>query len=202
MPPDISNHLTVEIDPRVISAAIADAMASGDRASEEEAIRALMERLVEDRGEDAVAEALAGERNDPFIAAALLEICLFSEKLITDYFSDEEIVQAALAYLLSVEDGTASLATGRWAWSALFQQYDSSPLNVFDGDDHFRILLRLIDQAPMVDSVLFMIGDGPLAHAAAVPGRFELIMRLAKDEPKIARAWWLNETDGGPLQPE
>jgi hypothetical protein len=38
-----------------------------------------------------------------------------------------------------------------------------------------------------------------LSHAAADPARYEEIQQLAKANPKLARAWVLNGTDGGRL---
>ena len=96
--------------------------------------------------------------------------------------------------------GSATIATGGWAWSALFQ-HAYGTVDHLDDESHFRILLKLLDVAPLDDGVLFMIGDGPLSHAAGEPARYAQIRALATKDPKLARAWWLNETDGGRLRP-
>jgi hypothetical protein len=81
----------------------------------------------------------------------MFEICSETGHRITDYFSDDAIVSGALTYLLGIKTGTARLSTGAWAWSAVFQ-HDSGSLDHFDDESHFRILLRLIDEAPWEDA--------------------------------------------------
>jgi hypothetical protein len=186
----------MELDPAAVSAAIATASTAAAHQSEWNAVDAVVEPLVAEHGEEAVLAVLATAKDDPYAAAALFEVCSMSGQRITDYCSDDAIVTAALAYLLGVEPGTANLSTGAWAWSALWQ-HDSGSVDHFDDESHFRILRVLIDEAPWDDTVLFMIGDGPLSHAAADPARYEEIQQLAKANPKLARAWVLNETDGG-----
>ncbi|HZP72059.1 MAG TPA: hypothetical protein VFA97_01650 [Gaiellaceae bacterium] len=155
------------------------------------------ERLLDEHGLDAVVAELSAAKDDPLVAAVLFQAMTLSDRRLTEVFTEAEIVNAALQYLLAFESG-ASHRDGRWAWSALFQfspEYSIS--SDFDPEEHFDLVLKLLDRAPLDDTVLFLIGDGPLAHTAAIPSHFARIQELAKTDPKIARAWWLNETDGG-----
>jgi hypothetical protein len=190
----------MELDPAAVSDAIATLAEPGDFRSEWDAVEAVVDPLVAQYGAEAVLAALAPAGDDPYVAAALFEVCSTSGIRLTQYFSDDAIVSAALTHLLGVGQGTASLSTGRWAWSALFQ-HDCGSLDHFDDEAHLRILFRLIDEAPWDDSVLFMIGDGPLSHAAGNSAVSEEIRRLSDANPKLARAWLLNLTDGGRLPP-
>jgi len=184
-----------------ISKSIQEANASADDGGwrEWDAVDDVVERLLDKHGRDAIVTELRDAREDPIIAAVLFDAMTLSGRRLTEVFSEEEIVSAALQYLLAVESG-AGLQDGAWAWSALFQFSPESSIDTdFDADEHFNLLLQLLQRAPLDDTVLFMIGDGPLAHSASVPEHFARIQELSKTDSKIARAWWLNETDGGRL---
>jgi hypothetical protein len=58
------------------------------------------------------------------------------------------------------------------------------------------MLLKLIEKVPLNDNILFMIGDGPLSHAAGKRKYRERIEALMEIDERIARAWRLNVTDG------
>ena len=174
---------------------------SRERRWEEEAVDEIAESLMDEHGAEAVLAELSKGKDDPLVAAAIFEVCSMSGHRLREFFNGDEIVSAALAYLLTVETWTSNVRDGLWAWSALFQ-HDCGSVDHFDDEEHFGLLLDLIAVSPMDDSVLFMIGDGPLSHAAANPSLYARIQKLAETDPKIARAWWLNVTDGGRLDAE
>jgi hypothetical protein len=192
----------VPLDVQAVSAAIERGIRARDAKHWDEAVGEVVNELIAKHGVEAVIAGLAHGKDDPLVAAALFEAYPLSDRRVTDLFSDEEIVEAALEHLLTVESGSADPRTGAWAYQALFQHGYDGGSDHFNDDEHFRILLKLIDRAPLDDfTVLFCIGDGPLSHAAADSARRERIMQLAATDPKIARAWWLNVTDGKRLEP-
>jgi hypothetical protein len=192
----------VQLDVEAVSAAIENGIVVRDADHWDDAVAEVVDALIATHGVEAVIAGLAHGRDDPLVAAALFEAYSQSDRRVTDLFSDEEIVEAALQHLLAVESGSANLRTGGWAWSALFRHFYDGGTDHFTDEEHFRVLLKLIDRAPLDDTVLFCIGDGPLSHASGGnPARREKIMQLAAADPKVARAWWLNVTDGGRLEP-
>jgi hypothetical protein len=168
-----------------------------ERQWEHAAVDELVDSLSDDYGAEATLGELRKGKEDPFIAAAIFEICSLNRRPLREFFSRDEIVDAALTYLTS-EGWTSGLGRGGWAWDALFQ-HDVGSEDHFDDEEHFGLLLDVLARAPMDDAVLFPIGDGPLSHAAAAPTRYAEIQKLAETDPKIARAWWLNVTDDGRL---
>lgn len=176
--------------------------AGGD---ENAVLGAVVYPLILEHGADAVLAELEAGKADPLVASALAYAADEAAVLpLTRWFTHDEIVTAALEYLLTVGTPASErsrlrndLHHGHWAWFAL---YDHHPgYGGFEDGEHFRLVLKLIEAAPLDDTILFLIGDGPLAHSAAVPEHLARIQELAKSDPKIARAWWLNETDGGRL---
>jgi hypothetical protein len=167
--------------------------AGGD---EEAILGAVVYPLVAEHGADVVIAELATRKNDPLVASALAYVARLVDLRLTDVFSTGEILAAALDYLVTVAASEAEssvkrgLRHGNWAWSALF-------LNAGDLEDeeHFRLVLELVERAPRDDRVLWMIGDGPLAHAVSDEARFAELKRLMEANPKLARAWRLNEVD-------
>jgi hypothetical protein len=156
------------------------------------------EPLIDAYGSDVVLKELSKLREDPFIANAIVDICEICGHRIRDFYSGEEIVCAALAHLIASSDEwwSSGLATGQWAFSALWGHDYEGTSCAFDDDEHFALVIKLLDRAPMDDDILFLMGDGPLSHAAAIPSRYERIQELAKTHPQVARAWFMNLTDG------
>lgn len=115
-------------------------------------------------GLDCVLKYLLEAKEDPYIAAALVEMCgVFSHEdgrvlRATEIFKDEEIVGAGVAFLATFPSG--GLAEGRWAWNILWNAGgEVSPT------DHARLVQRLVELAPWEDQVLWLIGEGPLSRA-------------------------------------
>jgi hypothetical protein len=168
-----------------------------ERAPDFDRMTELLGPLVETHGLDAVLEALRPHKDDQVLADALFFVCWMNDHNMLTVFSEDEIVDAARQQLLASAEGTVTDTRGlpHWGWHALFQHY-------YWGDDHptdeqaFAILLKLIELLPLDDSILWMIGDGPIAHACGhsteYRRRFE---KLAQTEPKIARAIELAEED-------
>jgi len=141
----------------------------------------LIEPIVSAHGRKTVLEQLVGAKCDPYIAALLVQLSGDDSFRVNEIFSDEEIVEAALVYLLAMPN--AALRDGQWAWTALWNGWDQ-----FQPRDHYRILLELIDRAPWDDDILWMIGDGPLSHVATDAALRREIDERARDDPKVARA--------------
>jgi len=62
-------------------------------------------------------------------------------------------------------------------------------------EQHFRLLVTLIDRVPMDDKILWMIGDGPLSKALGSAECREQIEALRDTNPKVAQAIRLVEED-------
>jgi hypothetical protein len=175
--------------------------AGGD---EDAVLGAVVYPLMNEHGAEAVLAELGTGRENPLLASALAYAASEADVPLNNVFTSDEIVTAAHEYLLTVGSPAweqsrlrNGLSHGHWAWFALFDHHPGN--GDFEDGEHFRLVLKLIEIAPLDDTVLFLIGDGPLAHSAAVPEHLARIQELAKTDPKIARAWWLNETDGGHL---
>jgi hypothetical protein len=153
--------------------------------------------LVEAHGVEAVIAALRPHKDEPDLAEAIFFVCWQNDHNMLTVFTEDEVVDAAREQLLAFCEGTVTDTRGlpHWGSSALWQHH-------YDGDDHltdeqaFAILLKLIELLPLDDSILWMIGDRPIAHACGhsteYRRRFE---KLAQTEPKIARAIELAEED-------
>jgi hypothetical protein len=178
--------------------------AGASAGTDERALGAVIYPLVEAHGVDAVVAELRANRADPLFASALAYAVQFSDLSLADVFSADEIVAAALDFLLMVHTpgwGESresrvidELRHGHWAWSALFD-HQPGQRNHLDDDEHFQLVLALIARAPSRNEILWMIGDGPLAHAAGDEARFAEIQERAKSDPKLALTWRLNEVD-------
>ncbi len=124
-------------------------------------------------------------------------MCWTNDRDISDVFSDEEIVDAALGFLLAFQGEEVDIRNvPGWGWSALFQHIDYGRNDHLTDEAHFRLLLKLIEKVPLNDNILFMIGDGPLSHAAGKRKYRDRIVELQTTNPKVERAWWLNLVDG------
>jgi hypothetical protein len=158
----------------------------------------LLEPLVAENGYRKVLDALIAQKDDPYIAAVLVNISGLGSidssgrtvLSVSDVFTDEEIVDAAVAYLRALPD--ASLGDGQWAWTALGNLWDQ-----FGGDDQLRLLLKVIDEIPWDEDIMWMIADGPFASAAADQARIREMRRRAESTPKLARIIEIAEEDAG-----
>ena len=163
-----------------------------------DAMEGLTDQLIaEEGGLEAVVAALAPHRGDPDVAEALFFMCWTNHRDLSDVFSDEEIVDAALEFLLAFQGEEVDIRNvPGWGWSALFQHIDYGGNDHLTDEAHFRMLLKLIEKVPLNDNILFMIGDGPLSHAAGRRKYRDRIAELQTTNPKVDRAWWLNLVDG------
>jgi hypothetical protein len=191
----------MQLRARQISKAIERRSEAGG--GEEAILGAVVYPLVADHGADVVIAELATRRKDPLVASALAYVARLVNLRLTEVFSTGEILAAALDYLGTVGTSTAEssaqtgLRHGHWAWSALFEHAED-----LEDEEHFGLVLELVERAPTDDGVLWMIGDGPLAHAVADEARFAEMKRLMEGNPKLARAWRLNEVDWRTERPD
>ena len=188
----------MELNAVAISEAIGRRSAA--HGGEEAILGAVVYPLVAEHGAEAVLAELVTKKGDPLVASALAYAARLAGLRLTDMFSADEIVAAALDYLGTVGAPTKSsiahgLRHGNWAWSALFLHHPGDSAADFDDEEHFRLVLELIERAPWDNDVLWMIGDGPLAHAAADEARFDELNELMKTNPKLALIWRLMEVD-------
>ena len=150
--------------------------------------------LIDEHGADAVLAALAPHKNDPLIAAAITHTCEIFNVRLRDYFTPEDIVGAAARHILTVPWWKAGIRDGGWLFSALWS-HNYGTVDSFDDEEHFQLLVAVLERIPVDnDYALFVLGDGPLSHASAV--FHDRIQELAKTHPQVARAWFLNLTDG------
>jgi hypothetical protein len=191
----------MELDAATVSTAIEAALPSAD--DKWQPVVDAVDPLVREHGVEAIVAELATARRDPFVAAALFEAIRANGLRMGDVFSEDEITDAALEYLLAFMDVglDAGLADGEWAWAALWEHNPGSDGGHFADEEHLQLVLKLIERVPFDDEPLFLIGDGPLSHAAGTAAQSALIRKLAESDPKVARAWWLNVTDDGRLEP-
>jgi hypothetical protein len=162
-----------------------------------DAMAGLTDRLIAEEGLEAIVAALAPHRDDADVAEALFFMCWTNNRDMSDVFSDEEVVEAALEFLLAFQGEDVDIRNvPGWGWSALFQHIDYGRNDHLTDEAHFRMLLKLIEKVPLNDNILFMIGDGPLSHAAGKRKYRDRIVELQTTNPKVERAWWLNLVDG------
>jgi hypothetical protein len=165
-------------------------------------VETVLEPLIAGLGADTVLDELKRGRDDPYIAALLVQASsadeVFGERLrLIDVFSDDEIVNGALAYLNAVQGSTtterAGLRDGRWAWLAA-----SNYLGALLPEEHYRILITLVERVPWDDWKLWMIGDGPLAIAEMDSGLMRRLKALELTDQKLARIRQLGQLDVPP----
>jgi len=154
--------------------------------------KSLLWPAIERDGAARVVLALAELKDDPFIAAALVDLSGRRTFRVTDIYSDDEIIDAALTYLIAMPNAT--IEDGHWAWTALWGWADDENGDIGVGD-HFRLVTRLIDEAPWDDKVLWMIGNGPLGAAEAALGGADRVRALAASNAKVAHVRHLVEED-------
>lgn len=115
---------------------------------------------------------------------------------------DENAVLGAVVYPLILEHGAdavlAELEAGKAdplvASALAYAADEAAVMPLTRWFTHDEIVTAALEHLLAVGT-----GDGPLAHSAAVPEHLARVQELAKTDPKIARAWWLNETDCGRL---
>jgi hypothetical protein len=166
----------------------------------------LAEWLVEEHGLDAVTRALAPYRADNNLAELLFHIFWVNDRNMLTVFSEDEIIDAAVEFLLPFRADATGMIDERelpgWGWDALWQHDYPRPDQVYYRTDHltdeqhFRLLLALVDRVPMDDKVLWMIGDGPISNVWESTAYWAQIEALKETNPKIARAIRLVEEDG------
>jgi hypothetical protein len=151
----------------------------------------LAERLVAEHGLDAVLRALAPHRADDNLAELLFHIFWTNHQNMLPVFSEGEIVDAALRFLTPFRTGASEVIDERelpgWGWHAIWQHNYDRPAHLAN-DQHLRILLALIGRLPADDKILWMIGNGPLAHAREDPEYRRQLEALEETNSKIARA--------------
>jgi hypothetical protein len=182
----------------------------------------LADRLVEGHGLDAVIDALRPLRADNNVAELLFFVFWINDRNMLTVFSEDEVVNAAFRFLLPFRDGATEMIDERelpgWGWDALWQHdYSSHRTDHLTDEQHFRLVVALIDRVPMDDKILWMIGDGPLSSASESAAYRQQIETLEKTNAKIARAirlvgwrervaaaqeegkalWYLGHDDGG-----
>lgn len=167
---------------------------SSDWETVEETAQEVVLPAVAVHGIDAVLNALIASKNDPYVAAVLVEMSgRRSPELralhVTDFFSEDEILDGALSYLKASED--AGLQDGHWAWTTLWNLWDQ-----VDSADHARLVEKLIERVPWDDAMLWAIGDGPLSNIADDALKLEIInSRNPTVRDKVARMRELIEAD-------
>jgi hypothetical protein len=184
------------VDANAISAAVAKLLSenqlqSGDRYLYEalpfEDVGDLLDRLVEEHGFDELVAALGPHHGDRYIAELLFFAFWTHDKNMLAVFSEAEIARAATEHLRPFgEETTNTRGLPSWGWSALFQ-HDYGHEDHLTDEQHFRILIDVIARVPTHDRILWMIGDGPLAHALGDEDYQTRVDRLAATDPKVAR---------------
>lgn len=151
----------------------------------------LAERLVDEHGLGAVIRELTPHRSDNDVAELLFHVCRRNGRNMLVAFSEDEVVDAAFRFLSPFREGATELIDERelpgWGWSALWQHDYRGPDHLTN-EQHFRILIALIERLPPDDKILWMIGNGPLRHAGQSPPYRRELEKLRKTNPKIARA--------------
>jgi hypothetical protein len=155
-----------------------------------EVVQAQIAPLIPVEGVDEILTALLQEKEDPLVAAVLVEISGMSDVelprpgretlRIDEVFSDEEILSAALNYLEKFP--SSGLSDGEWGWTVLWNGWHQ-----LDGAAHLRLVGELIKRAPASDEILTLIADGPVRELTEDEKRAEELAALARDDPKFAR---------------
>jgi hypothetical protein len=185
-------HVGLDTLPEAIRQELAAADDEGNLGSDvlDRVVEQLLVPAVAVNGADVVLNHLLLRRSDPYIAAVLVDACGEggfrlaehgrSVTRVTDIYSDNEIVSAALDYLLAMPD--AGFADGQWAWTALWNGWSQ-----LEPEDHFRLVMELVERLPQDDALDAMVADGPLRSLTEDPeARARLLARAEKD-PKLAR---------------
>lgn len=162
----------------------------------ERVVKELVDPAVKAHGADAVIEALAHERENPIVAAVLVEVIWNASTShtagyrVTDLFAEREIVKAVLNYLENPEGGINS---GAWAWTLLWNL-----LGQLDVDTQMRLVREVIESVPWDDRQLWMLGDGPLSELVADAERETIIHSWPTTKAKIERIYQLHGGDSLP----
>jgi hypothetical protein len=127
-----------------------------------------------DRGLDGLARVIAASARSPHIATALVEFAGLSHISPLRIFTFSELVEAAAASVMN------SSFEHEWAWHAVW-------FGDFDDEEHWNIVMALIDRVPDDDDALWLVGDGPLSELEMRPGMVERLHELATSHPKLAR---------------
>jgi hypothetical protein len=187
------------VDPREISAAIEGRLAllgemQNDWDAVEEVVATHVAPLVERHGSPAVLKALEQAKHDPLIAAVLVDGAGIGDfrlprsgrefLRISEIYGDDEILEAALAYLQKFPDGT--LLDGHWGWTVLWNGWEQ-----LETDDHLRLVTTLIRRAPDDDETLAAIADGPVRELFDEGREGDRLLDLARKDAKIARVFSL-----------
>lgn len=187
------------LNPQEISTAIEDRLAlfgemQNDWDAVEEVVATHLVPLVERYGPPAVLEALEQAKHDPLIAAVLVDGAGIGDfrlprsgrefLRISEIYSDDEILEAALAYLRKYPDGT--LRDGHWGWTVLWNGWEQ-----LERDDHLRLVTALIRRAPDDDETLAAIADGPVRQLFEQGREGDRLLELAREDEKIARVFKL-----------
>jgi hypothetical protein len=147
--------------------------------------------LVEEHGLDAVLRALTPHRADNNLAELLFHLFWANHRNMLPVFSEAEIVDAASRFLMPLRGGASERADERdlpgWGWRAV-SLHSYGRTDHLTNEQHFRILLALVDRLPPDDKILWMIGNGPLAHAQESLEYRRRIAELETPSTKIARA--------------
>lgn len=154
-----------------------------------EVVQAEIAPRVATEGAEAVLAALVQGKNDPFVAAVLVDVSGVSDVplassgreffRINEVFTDDEIVGAAVEYLDNLPG--SGLSDGEWAWTALWNGWRQ-----LDEDAHLRLVCKLIERAPDSDEVLALIADGPVRELIEC-GKREELEGLAGSDTRIVR---------------
>ena len=129
-----------------------------------------------DRGGFNSLDELIHERTvSPYVASALVYLSHRRRFSVLRVFSEEELLQGTLAHLRS-----PSSFEHLWAWRAMWFGHLSE-------EDHWRLVLDLIDRVPDDDDMLWQIADGPVAELEMLPHGVERLKDLARSNEKLAR---------------
>jgi len=100
----------------------------------------LTDQLIAEEGLEAVVAALAPHRDDRYVAEALFFICWTNHRDMSDVFSDEEIVEAALEFCSPFKARTSISATSGLGMVRPFQHIDYGRNDHLTDEAHFRML--------------------------------------------------------------
>lgn len=137
-------------------------------------VREFVDPAFDSMGFEALSELAAQKSSSPWAAAALVELAGCQELSPLVFFSADELVDGAVAYL------TTSSFDYQWAWMAVV-------FGDFDDAGHWDIVMALVERVPDDNDSLWRVGDLPLGQLQMRPGASERIDELANTNPKLAR---------------
>lgn len=140
----------------------------------EVAVREFVVPAFDRDGFEALSALTAQRMSSPWAAAALVELAGCRELSPLVFFSRDELVKGSIGYLIS------STFDDQWAWMAVV-------FGNFDDEDHWDVVMALVDSVPQDDDALWRIGDLPLGELQMRPGASERIDERAKSDAKLAR---------------